>query len=100
MVKNLEQHFVIGIAHGSVNFVGKFFHRRFLIAFTISGGINRLQSMGVNVREISPEMIVMAVRVMANSLKIFPINPPMKSMGIKTAIKRHGHGDNCKSDFT
>src|ERR1700733_10861359 len=51
------------------------------------GGINRLHSMGVKVKEINPEIIVMAAKVMANSLKILPISPPINRIGIKTASR-------------
>ena len=51
-------------------------------------GRNRLQSIGVRLREMNPDIIVIADKVIANSLNILPNNPlHRESMGRKTAIR-------------
>ena len=47
----------------------------------------RLQSIGVSVRETTPETRIATPMVIANSLKSLPRMPPMNSTGIKTAAR-------------
>ena len=47
---------------------------------------NRLQSIGVNVNEMKPEIIIATLMVTANSLNRRPTIPGNKRTGMKTAI--------------
>ena len=49
--------------------------------------MKRLQSIGVSVRETKPDIRIAMLIVTANSWRILPRIPPMKSTGMKTATR-------------